>query len=554
MAAEKIIVRVGEEKKQAILSVFRNTVMVVLSAFFFSLSFPGFFSEKGMPLMAFLFFIPLVPVLQKCSWTASVLYGWIHASVSYVLFNYWLADFHPLTIIIVPLIYVGYYSFLFPLLKAGVTLFPRSGFLWQALIWTGYEFVKSKGFLAYSYGTVGSAFYQWPVLVRSASLTGIWGLSFLAVVTGAWLGNAFDLKKVCKSLKEWCFYQRAGGGIAIYALVLVLYGTFSAVDYSDSPHFQIALTQHNADSWQGGYKAYKSNYLALRDLSLQSQEHKDPDLIVWPETAFVPSIYYHKTYKQNQLSLSLVEDLEDFLSTQEVPYLLGNDDARKELSKKSADLERVDYNALLLYDHGWQDLYRKKHLVPFTEHFPYEEEFPLVYQMLLDADTHFWKKGDAFSTIDVGKFKIGTPICFEDTFGYISRAFVNAGANIIVNVSNDAWSGSVVAERQHFMLSVFRAGENRRTMVRSTNSGITAWVDPNGVIQEELPPFILDVLVVDVPVYTNSRTLYTLWGDWFAWGCLIVALLGLLMGFLRRLTIQYRSRKIEKQVYDRGTV
>ena len=155
----------------------------------------------------------------------------------------------------------------------------------------------------------------------------------------------------------------------------------------------------------------------------------------------------------------LVEDLESFLASQNIPYLIGNDDARKEFSPERAEYERVDYNAALYYREGeWRDLYRKRHLVPFTEHFPYKETFPLVYQMLLDADTHFWKKGEAFNLIDTGSFKIGTPICFEDTFGYISRAFVLEGADLIVNLSNDAWSGSVVAERQHFMLSVFRGG------------------------------------------------------------------------------------------------
>ena len=540
-------------KKRKDSAVVVNFVLTVLSAAIFSLAFPGLLSEKGMPVMAFLFFIPLVQVLNRCSWRGVFIHAWVHAFISYALFNFWLADFHPLTIMIVPLIYVGYYTLLFPLLKAAVVLLPRSGFFFQALIWTSYEFLKSKGFLGYTYGTIGSAFYEWPLLVRSSSLTGIWGLSLLAVLCGAWIGNAFNYSRVCKSLKVWCFYQKTGVGIALYALVLLLYGAFSSVDYSESPRYNIALTQYNADSWKGGFKAYQDNYLSLKDLSLKVQETASPDLIVWPETAFVPTIHYHKTYRQNISSLSLVEDLEQFLSSQSVPYLLGNDDARKEPSPVSGELERVDYNAALFYEGGeWKDLYRKKHLVPFTEYFPYKDRFPLIYQMLLDADTHFWKQGDSFNLIETGPYRIGTPICFEDTFGYISREFVRNGADIIVNLSNDAWSGSVVAERQHFMLSVFRAAENRRSMVRSTNSGITAWVDPNGVIQDELPPFVADVMLASVPVYNSSVTLYTLWGDWFAWICLIGAFSGLSAGFIQRLTIRLRSRKIEEQVYDRG--
>ncbi len=553
MAFAEVTGRTIAFKKRKDAAIIANFVLTVLSAVVFSLAFPGLLSEKGMPLMAFLFFIPLVQVLNRCSWPGLFIYAWIHAFVSYALFNFWLADFHPLTIIIVPLIYVGYYTLLFPLLKAAALLWPRSGFLLQALIWTSYEFLKSKGFLGYSYGTIGSAFYEWPLLVRSSSLTGIWGLSLLAVLCGAWIGNAFNFSKVCRSLKIWCFYQKAGIGIVLYALILVLYGAFSIVDYSEAPRYDIALTQHNADSWKGGYKAFRDNYISLRDLSLEVQEKHNPDLIVWPETAFVPTIFYHKTYRQNASSLSLVEDLERFLSTQAVSYLLGNDDARKEPAPDSGELVRVDYNAALFYKGGeWKDQYRKKHLVPFTEHFPYKERFPLIYQMLLDADTHFWKQGDSFNLIDTGQYRIGTPICFEDTFGYISREFVRKGADIIVNLSNDAWSGSVVAEKQHFMLSVFRAAENRRSMVRSTNTGITAWVDPNGVIQDELPPFVSAVMVASVPVYNDTVTLYTLWGDWFAWVCLAGAFAGLSAGLVLRLTIRLRSRKIEVQVCNRG--
>ncbi len=551
MAVAEIIPVVGEDSRKKGRLILRDLLLVTLSAFLFSLAFPGLFSEKGMPPAAFLFFVPLVPVLKECSWKAVVPLGMLHGYISYALFNYWLADFHPLTIIIVPFIYVCIFALVFPLLKAGAVLFPRWGFLLHGLIWTSYEYLKSKGFLGYTYGTVGSVFYEWPVFVRATSLTGLWGLSFLAVITGAWLGSVCVSRIFRSSLKNRIFFGKTGLGIIVFALFLAFYGFFSRVDLEDSPRYTIALTQHNADSWQGGYAAFRDNYYTLRDLSLRSQLKGSPDLIVWPETAFVPTIHYHKTYRTNLRSLSLVEDLESFLATQDIPYLLGNDDARKEVSEKSGALERVDYNAAILYREGeWRGLYRKRHLVPFTEHFPYEEQFPSVYQWLLDADTHFWKKGESFNLIDTGDYQIGTPICFEDTFGYISRQFVLNGAQIIVNLSNDAWSGSVVAERQHFMLSVFRAGENRRTMVRSTNSGITAWVDPNGVIRDELEPFVPGVLIADVPVYSKTRTPYTRWGDWFALLCLTVCFFLLFGGAIIRLTIRLRSRRIG--IEDRG--
>jgi apolipoprotein N-acyltransferase len=108
------------------------------------------------------------------------------------------------------------------------------------------------------------------------------------------------------------------------------------------------------------------------------------------------------------------------------------------------------------------DTYRKISLVPFTEHFPFESELPLLYQWLKAADTHFWEKGSEYTVFESKGVRFSTPICYEDTFGYISRNFVRAGADVIVNLTNDSWSNSVPAMLQHMAMAVFRAVENRR--------------------------------------------------------------------------------------------
>jgi apolipoprotein N-acyltransferase len=173
----------------------------------------------------------------------------------------------------------------------------------------------------------------------------------------------------------------------------------------------------------------------------------------------------------------------------------------------------VDYNAAMLFDKGVNtQLYRKLHLVPFTEHFPYQKQFPWIYTALENADTHFWEKGDEATVFDAAGFKFSTPICFEDIFGYLSREFVRNGAEIIVNLSNDAWSHSLPAQMQHLSMAVFRAVENRRSMVRSTASGQTCSIDPNGRVLAMAEPFSETYLTAEVPVITPD-TPYTAWGD-----------------------------------------
>jgi apolipoprotein N-acyltransferase len=240
----------------------------------------------------------------------------------------------------------------------------------------------------------------------------------------------------------------------------------------------------------------------------------------------------------------LVKELLDYLRLQDVPFLIGNDDARKDPAKNPDPNEdyRVDYNGALLFEQGnLTALYRKLHLVPFTEHFPYQKQFPRIYRALKNADTHFWEKGAEAVVFSAGGLKFSTPICFEDTFGCLSRNFVRNGAEIIVNLSNDAWSKSLPAQNQHLAMAVFRAVENRRSLVRSTASGQTCAVDPNGRITAMAPPFTESWITVEVPVM-KAETLYTRYGD-FSGLCFTAAAFALLIAGLVNHIIKMTRRK-----------
>ncbi|MFW6232192.1 MAG: apolipoprotein N-acyltransferase, partial [Spirochaetota bacterium] len=249
-------------------------------------------------------------------------------------------------------------------------------------------------------------------------------------------------------------------------------------------------------------------------------------------------------YRTNRDSYGIVEQLLQYLETQEVPYVIGNSSARL-LRGADGELERVDYNAVIVHDDGeFGEPYRKTHLVPFTEHFPYRRQFPWLYDLLMANGSNHWGKGEEYTVFELDGVRFSTPICFEDTFGYISREFVNRGAEVIVNLTNDLWSKSVAASMQHMQMAVFRATETQRSLVRSTNGGMTTIIDPNGKITELYPPFVEGYLIGDVPIYTEGRTLYVAWGDWFAWVMLAVASLGLLGASAVRVIdrVRHRSR------------
>jgi apolipoprotein N-acyltransferase len=458
--------------------------------------------------------------------------------------------FHPLAGIIVDSIYLVYFAVLFPLLKLALVLFPKRGYILQWLLWVAYEYLRTLGFLGYPYGIAG--YSQWSVLpvIQIADIFGVWGVSALVVFPSAALAAALSPpgggsgtgkdrgpRPARLRARFGDFFRTERLACCAWLVCLagtLVYGAVSRVDYRDAPVVRLALVQHNTDPWKGGIAQYRRNYEVLKRLSLEAlRETPKPDLVVWSETAFVPRIYWHTTYRDDPPSWELIKELLDFLKQQDVPFVIGNDDARKEPPKNPEEDFRVDYNAVMLFEGGeLVTQYRKLHLVPFTEHFPYEKQLPWVYNALKNADTHFWEKGTEATVFESAGVKFSTPICFEDTFGYLSRLFTRNGAELIVNLTNDAWSASLPAQMQHLSMAVFRAVENRRSMARSTASGQTCGIDPNGKVLAMAEPFTEAFLNIDLPV-VKKTTIYTRFGD--IWGQIftICALIVLLAGGFR---------------------
>jgi len=513
------------------------------SVILFVLAFPSFLSAWGFPPLAFIAFLPIPLVIRRNGYLAAALLGMLYGYASYALFNYWLAKFHPLAHIIVPVVYGAFFVLLFPLLKGADDLFPKSGHLVQIVVWLTYEYVRTLGFLGYSYGTIGYSQYLFLPLARFASLTGVLGVSAIVAFPSFYLGRLLLEMVERAPIRALPFESPRRKFELVGYLVLVAgvltYGFSRQTEFSDETQWRVALVQQNVDPWKGGDRAYQRSLEIHTELSEQA-EVEDPDIVIWSETAFVPSISWHTRFRTDSSRFEIVRRLTQFLDGRSVPYVIGNGDGQlADPAQPPIDgggrWNRTDYNAVLMYEHGQIiDTYRKLHLVPFTEYFPFKEQLPRIYRWLEAADTHFWEKGNTYTVFDTGDVTFSTPICYEDTFGYISRGFVRAGAAVIVNITNDSWSSSVAAEMQHMAMSVFRALENERTLVRSTNGGITCTIEPDGQITNIIEPFTEGYLVADVPVYEGTRTLYTRLGDWFGIFVSFSALILLLGGSLYR--------------------
>jgi apolipoprotein N-acyltransferase len=548
-------------KKDEIIHFSVNVTHVIVAAFLFFLAFPNVIKETGFPFLLWIGFIPLFLLIYRTELPFCFAWGALYGALSMGLFNYWLLAFHLAAGIFTFSYYALLYALLFVLLKTAILFFPRKGFLLQWALWVAFEYLRTLGFLGFPYGITG--YSQWTLLplIKIADLGGVWVISALMIFPQAFIAYFITELRSMRhsdvptkiSVSEMGQYvikkpnltlRRKIRPLCIWFVLLILtliYGFSTKVDYSDEKKIKIGLVQINSDPWKSNIQEFRKELAVLQRLSdLVLSEVPPPQLVVWPETAFVPSLDFHKRYRIDADSSALVLEAESYLSRQTVPFVVGNDEKRY-IRDAQGNQRIADYNSALLYAGGGRaDQYYKMRLVPFSEYFPYEENFPQIYRFMESLVAFFWDEGKIPTVFEAAGVKFSTPICFEDTFGYISQEFVANGAQLIVNMSNDSWSHSLPCQNQHLGMSVFRAVENRRAVVRATTSGQTVAIDPNGKILAAAEPFIETAISAEVPII-NEKTVYTRIGDIIPIIFSVFAGLGLILGAIR--SIIFKSIK-----------
>jgi apolipoprotein N-acyltransferase len=190
-----------------------------------------------------------------------------------------------------------------------------------------------------------------------------------------------------------------------------------------------------------------------------------------------------------------------------------------------------DYNSAIIVgaDGARVGRYDKIHLVPFGEYIPFKNL--LFFAHKLTGRVSEFTRGDERKVFRLGGHRYGVFICYEAVFADEVRQFARLGAEVLVNVSDDGWYGDTSAPWQHLNMARMRAIENRRWLLRDTNNGITAVIDPYGRVRQSIPRHQTDALPAQFG-FRDDVTFYTAHGDVFAWACAILAL-GIVGGALK---------------------
>ncbi len=428
-------------------------------------------------------------------WTGLTIVAWTHSQIG------WLAWFG-LTMLMA-LYYAAW---------AGAAWFicqRTTGFrrvLTLAASWAALEWIRTLGSLTMPWAQLGYSQYRFLPAIQIADLVGTPGVSFVVSL-------------VAFALFEWRYTNRSEASKKVLKLssgiagVVLLYGILRLAQPEAGPQIVAATMQPN-------FRVYRDNASPQQDLytitglteRAATGSHSPISLWVWPESA------------------SPLDAMYDYRAISSLSGLIQKYGGALVTGSRVVDpVKRFEYNSsVLISPHAPPQRYDKQHLVPFGEFIPYRNILPPWLDAMFQFPQSDVVAGEAGRTLSYrlpgGPITILGPfICYESMYPGIARDLSRSGANLLVTQSNDDWTQSLGAMQQHVAGVVLRAVENRRNVVRSTQTGISCILDSRGRILAEVGAGDAGYAIHRCTLISGT-TLYARLGDWFALVCLIFTL------------------------------
>ena len=402
-------------------------------------------------------------------------------------------------------LYLGLYHGIFGLL---VSVLARKDSTRLALVsapfvWVAVELARTR-ISGFPWDLLGITQVDNIPLTRIATITGVYGLSFEILLVNVAFAAALLLHR---SKRKTLLLASCG------AVLLLQGGRWLNLPQIPADRTAVLLQQNLSEAGEPWTDDQTRAALGeFSNLSLTAiPPSRRPDLIVWPES---PAPFQTNDPAFRDFISNLARESQSWL----VIGSIGVNSPQK-----------VYNSASLIGPSGqWDGRYSKIHLVPFGEYVPFPSLFSFAGG-LTQAVGNF-TKGDSRAPLQAGDQKLGIFICYESIFPNEVRQLVAQGADVLVNISNDGWYGDSGAWAQHLNQARMRAVENKRWLLRDTNTGLTASIDPYGRVVAHLPRKVRAALAAPYAL-TNVTTFYSDHGDWFAYVCAIICVGALIMRF-----------------------
>jgi len=404
-------------------------------------------------------------------------------------------------------LYLGLYHGAFGLLLSLLArrdAYHRLALVSAPFLWVAIELARTR-ISGFPWDLLGITQVDNIPLTRIATKTGVYGLSFEILLVNVAFAASFLVHHSRRRLLLLA---------SVAAAFVLQIGRWIDPPRLPTDHTAILLQPNlpvgDAENWtQDHFRAELQNFVSLSLNPLPPVQR--PDLIVWPESP--------APFQTN-----------DPFFRDTISKLARQSHARVVVGAIGIDSPGAVYNsaALVSPTGEWGGRYDKIHLVPFGEYVPFQSLFSFASGLTQAVGT--FNKGASRAPLAAGDTKLGTFICYESIFPDEVRRLAAQGAQVLVNVSNDGWYGDSGAWAQHLNQARMRAVENRRWLLRDTNTGLTTAIDPYGRVTVRLERKTRAVLVAPYSL-TEVTTFYSRYGDWFACLCAIISIGALMVRF-----------------------
>jgi apolipoprotein N-acyltransferase len=487
----------------------RNLTLAVLSGLLIFLSFPKY----GSGIVAWTALIPLFFALKVAAPREAFKIGFLTGFIAHIGILYWIVyvvvqyGYLPIYAGIAAMLLLAAYLSLYTACFAmGVVLLRGKGieiFVSAPLLWTVLEFLRSRLLTGFPWENLAYSQYLYAKVIQISDITGLYGITFAIVMVNAVL---YDLLSA-RFRRRYLLAETVLACVVITAILVYGHIRLAKIDelLKKAPRLQVALIQGNIDQnmkWDSLYQSQTVNiYSSLSRQSIPSGN----GLIVWPETA--APFYFQRPGP-------LQEAVVDVAKTSGSAILFGSPSYEEE----KGNISYMNSAFLLKPDGTVSGRYDKVHLVPYGEYVPLRRFFPFIGKLVVGVGD--FKPGRGFYPLTIDGHRLGVLICYEGILPEAARDYKREKAEILVNITNDAWFGRTSAPYQHLSMTVFRAVENRLYLVRAANTGISAIIDPKGEILSRTGLFERTILKGDVKII-DEKTYYTAYGDAFIYLCAI---------------------------------
>lgn len=514
----------NEERKQRK----KERLLLSLSGLLLALSFPPI--PFPAPLLLFAALIPYLTIIEQKKKLIEINRATYLMAFVFCLFTlYWVGSWQKeadlfLMISGILLIFVNPVFFLIPstLLYFSRKVFPQKYSIYLLpIFYVAYEFAYMLTDLSFPWLSLGNGLSLFTSFIQIADVIGQLGLTLVIVMLNVLLYKSLISFNANKKI----FLINLFAALFVFIFIL-FYGTLKLNSpFHPNAKVKVGLIQPNLDPWEK-WKGHDLNQLTemYLDLSIKAV-NEGAKIIIWPETA-LPIYLRGGTYEDIQKSIS------DFCDSNQIFLLTGMPDIRFYYDVKNIpddakysstnDYYYATYNSILLFrpNNMSIDSYGKMKLVPFGERVPFVDALPFLGKLIKwgvglsswnvgkDTTVFYLPLQNIRSEVHKDTIKIGGLVCYESIYPTLVSEFVKRKADFIAVVTNDSWYGNLSGPYQHKEFAALRAVENRRTIVRAANGGISCIINSFGRTEVQTKMFTKNYIVGYV-VLNDSETFFT---------------------------------------------